>query len=240
MISLKGILESANWSDCEGHQVSCEVEKKSDDIFTALSNVKAMKIKEYLVKVKDEIKERHFWKGVRCEFLGTLLYVLFGCAAIVAWNPDNHDPNKIIRVSFSFGFIEFLLVSSLSHVSGAQFNPVITISMLCTKYITLFRATCYIFVQLIAGIISYAILYGLVPEYSRKHLAVNTIHQDISHGQAFGIEFLGTFVFVFSYFSSLRKKNEKLRPKALPCGFAIASAHLFAVRFNRIKLCLNV
>lgn len=220
--------------------MSCEVEKKSDDIFTALSNVKAMKIKEYLVKVKDEIKERHFWKGVRCEFLGTLLYVLFGCAAIVAWNPDNHDPNKIIRVSFSFGFIEFLLVSSLSHVSGAQFNPVITISMLCTKYITLFRATCYIFVQLIAGIISYAILYGLVPEYSRKHLAVNTIHQDISHGQAFGIEFLGTFVFVFSYFSSLRKKNEKLRPKALPCGFAIASAHLFAVRFNRIKLCLNV
>ncbi|XP_048756790.1 lens fiber major intrinsic protein-like isoform X2 [Ostrea edulis] len=188
-----------------------------------------MKIKEYLVKVKDEIKERHFWKGVRCEFLGTLLYVLFGCAAIVAWNPDNHDPNKIIRVSFSFGFIEFLLVSSLSHVSGAQFNPVITISMLCTKYITLFRATCYIFVQLIAGIISYAILYGLVPEYSRKHLAVNTIHQDISHGQAFGIEFLGTFVFVFSYFSSLRKKNEKLRPKALPCGFAIASAHLFAI-----------
>lgn len=187
-----------------------------------------MKLKEYLIKVKEEIKERHFWKSVRCEFLGTLLYVLFGCAATVTWNADNHDPHKIIRISLSFGFIEYILVSALSHASGSQFNPVITISLLCTKYITFFRATCYIFVQLIAGIISSAILYGLVPDYSRDEFGINIINSDVSRGQAFGIEFLGTFLFVFAYFSSLRKKNDKLIPKALPSGVSIASAHLFA------------
>ena len=192
----------------------------------------AMKPKEYFEVVKGEVRERHFWKSVRCEFLGTLLYVLFGCAATVTWNPDGHDPFKTPRVSASFGLVEFLLVSSLGHASGCQLNPALTVSLLCTRYITLFRTVCYLSVQLIAGLISSAILYGLVPEYSRHHLAVNEIGLGVTHAQAFGIEFLGTFIFVFSYFSSLRRKNEKVVPKALPCGVSITIAHLFAVRIN--------
>nr|XP_022344458.1 lens fiber major intrinsic protein-like [Crassostrea virginica]XP_022344459.1 lens fiber major intrinsic protein-like [Crassostrea virginica] len=188
-----------------------------------------MKPKEYFEVVKGEVRERHFWKSVRCEFLGTLLYVLFGCAATVTWNPDGHDPFKTPRVSASFGLVEFLLVSSLGHASGCQLNPALTVSLLCTRYITLFRTVCYLSVQLIAGLISSAILYGLVPEYSRHHLAVNEIGLGVTHAQAFGIEFLGTFIFVFSYFSSLRRKNEKLVPKALPCGVSITIAHLFAI-----------
>ncbi|XP_078337627.1 lens fiber major intrinsic protein-like isoform X2 [Crassostrea virginica] len=188
-----------------------------------------MKPKEYFEVVKGEVRERHFWKSVRCEFLGTLLYVLFGCAATVTWNPDGHDPFKTPRVSASFGLVEFLLVSSLGHASGCQLNPALTVSLLCTRYITLFRTVCHISVQLIAGLISSAILYGLVPEYSRHHLAVNEIGLGVTHAQAFGIEFLGTFIFVFSYFSSLRRKNEKLVPKALPCGVSITIAHLFAI-----------
>lgn len=194
-----------------------------------------MKLKEYFASVKGEIQERHFWKSVRCEFLGTLLYVLFGCAATVTWDRDKVDPNRILRISSSFGLIEFVLVSALSHASSSQFNPAVTLSLLCTKYITLFRATCYVFVQLVAALLSSAVLYGLVPEYSRQNLAVNEVNPGVSHAQAFGIEFLGTFIFVFSYFSSLRRKSEKLEPKALPCGVSIAAAHLFAVRFTHNK-----
>lgn len=194
-----------------------------------------MKLKEYFASVKGEIQERHFWKSVRCEFLGTLLYVLFGCAATVTWDRDKVDPNRILRISSSFGLIEFVLVSALSHASSSQFNPAVTLSLLCTKYITLFRATCYVFVQLVAALLSSAVLYGLVPEYTRQNLAVNEVNPGVSHAQAFGIEFLGTFIFVFSYFSSLRRKNEKLEPKALPCGVSIAAAHLFAVRFMHNK-----
>ncbi|XP_069113884.1 aquaporin-4-like [Argopecten irradians] len=194
-----------------------------------------MGFKEQWEKTKAEVQTKGFWKGVRCEFLGTLLYVVFGCGTTILKNhPIEADYyySYETKTAVSFGLSESVLVQSFGHGSGGHFNPSITIAMLCVRYITLVKALTYLLVQAIGAVVGAGILYGLTPSKYHGNLGVTEPHRDVDKGQAFGFEFLGTFMVVFTYFSTLELKRDVLVPKAFTCGLAVCLSHIFTIRYT--------
>jgi glycerol uptake facilitator-like aquaporin len=85
----------------------------------------------------------------------------------------------------------------------------------------------------LGGILGAGILYGLTPDSKRGNLGATVVNDlnEVSPAQAFGVEFLITFVFVLSFFSSRdNARNDLAGSYSLTVGLAVVVCQLFAVR----------
>lgn len=193
---------------------------------------------EKLLSVKEEIKSYQFWKAVRCEFLVTLLFVFIGCGSTTVW----HDklPTDDIKISLAFGLASATMVQCVGHISGAHINPAVTVAMLVTRNISVLRSILYIVAQCLGAIAGTGILYGVTPAAVQGRLGATVLNRDMGRGQAFGVEFMITFVVVFTYFANLEPKRADMGSRSLSVGLSVTLGHLFAVGIVVIRhfLCL--
>ena len=61
------------------------------------------------------------------EVLGTYFLIFAGCAAVVV-NLDNDKVVTLPGISIVWGLAVMVLVYSIGHISGAHFNPAVTIA----------------------------------------------------------------------------------------------------------------
>lgn len=185
-----------------------------------------MTLKDRLTALREELVCHKFWKAVRCEFLSTLLYVFIGCGSSIG---DRSSTERVLVVAFAFGLAEATFVQCVGHISGAHLNPAISIAMLVTRNISPIRATCYVFAQCVGAIAGAGILYGLTPSLHQGSLGVTRVMNNVQNGQAFGIEFMITFVVVFTFFANLEQKRTDMGSRSLSIGLSVTLGHLFAV-----------
>lgn len=186
-----------------------------------------MSIKNRLKALKEELSTFNFWKSVRCEFLISLIYVFLGCGALTHIREQSQD--TYLKVALTFGLAEATLMQCVGHISGAHLNPAITVSMLATGKIGLTRAVCYVLAQGIGGIAGAGILYGSTPGKYHGTLGVTYIKDGVLPAQAFAVEFMVTFVLVFTYFANLEPKRVDMGSRSLSVGLSVVLGHLFAV-----------
>ena len=91
------------------------------------------------------------------EFIGTLLLVFFITAAVSLYiaEPTRLNPNPFIDFSvigLVHVFVLFVLIQTLAVVSGAHFNPAVTVAMTALRLIKPPDAAIYVVVQLAGGI----------------------------------------------------------------------------------------
>src|SRR5437016_5998597 len=96
------------------------------------------------------------------EFVGTFALVFIGAGAVVilASLPANIG---VIGVALAHGLVLAIVVSSLGHISGAHFNPAVTVGIWVTGKIDAARASVYIMVQLVAAVAAAGLLRLLLP-----------------------------------------------------------------------------
>ena len=129
------------------------------------------------------------------EAIGTYCLVFFGPLAI-ALSVGSFSKNSVldiqdlIVIALAHGAAIGLMVYAFGHVSGAHFNPAVTISMLVTKRISIKEAIPYIASQLMGAIVAAASLKAIIPDLGSK---VNfgtqsgpsdLIHQSVASGFA--------------------------------------------------------
>ena len=203
-------------------------------LFHTATSGMIMSPSERLMSMKEEIRNFHFWKAVRCEFLVTLLYVFVGCGSTTVWPetlPDTEtSPPGDLKVALAFGLAVATLVQCVGHISGAHLNPAVTMAMLVTRNVTVLRAVCYIIAQCVGGIAGAGILYGVTPGVVHGRLGATKVHSEMGLGQAFGVEFMITFLVVFTVFANLEPKRMDMGSRSLAIGLAVILGHLFAVR----------
>ena len=91
------------------------------------------------------------------EFVGTLLLVFFITAAVSLYiaEPTRLNPNPFIDFSvigLVHVFLLFVLIQTLAVVSGAHFNPAVTVAMTALRQIKPPDAAIYVVVQLAGGV----------------------------------------------------------------------------------------
>ena len=95
------------------------------------------------------------------EVLGTFILVLGGCGTAVLATSANGLSVGTLGVSFAFGLTVVVGAFALGHVSGAHFNPAITLGLVAGKRFPAADAPAYIAAQVIGGLLAAATLYGI-------------------------------------------------------------------------------
>ncbi|MBS4197605.1 MIP family channel protein [Lederbergia citri] len=138
------------------------------------------------------------------EFLGTYFLIFAGAGAIII----NELTKSLthIGVAITFGLVIMVLIYTFGHISGAHFNPAVTIGFFTSGDIKKKEAIYYILTQLIGGTsasITLFILFGNV-----SSLGAN--FPKFSSSQAFILEFILTFFLMLIIFGcSVHGKAEK-------------------------------
>ena len=148
------------------------------------------------------------------EMIGTFALVFCGTGAIII-NEVSNGAVTHIGIAITFGLIILSMIYALGDISGAHFNPAVTIGFMIAKRINLSAAVPYVFSQLTGAILASATLYYLFPQSA-------TLGATIPAGtdlQSFVLEIILTFFLMFVILNVSTDAKEK----GITAGIAIAS-----------------
>ena len=91
-------------------------------------------------------------KSYMAEFIGTFALVFIGAGVVMLNGLTNGAILGITAIAFAHGLVLMSMIYALSHISGAHFNPAVTIAMLAVNRIKLMPAVLYIIAQLAGAV----------------------------------------------------------------------------------------
>ena len=166
--------------------------------------------------------ERTMAEKLTAEFVGTFALIFIGAGSIVAF--AGAQGLDIVSVALAHGLTIAVMVSAVGHISGAHFNPAVTIGALLTQKIKGSDAMGYLVAQFAGGIAGALLLKASLPEQftDAVNLATPSI-QGISNGQGVLIEAILTFFLVWVIFATYYDAEGAFgRIAGLAIGFTIA------------------
>ena len=140
------------------------------------------------------------YRACLAEFLGTFALVFFGTLAIATGG-------SITAVALTHGLVIAIMIYSVGHISGAHFNPAVTIAMLYRKTIDMQTGIAYMLTQLTAGVIAAIAHASLFPTGSKVNFGSNLPAPGVSDLNILILEILLTFFLVFVVFSTAVSKK---------------------------------
>jgi len=92
------------------------------------------------------------------EFVGTFALVFAGCGAIMV----DHQTHALghVGVAISFGLVIMVMIYAVGHISGAHFNPAVTLAFAVGRHFPPARVLAYWGAQFIGALTAAAILRG--------------------------------------------------------------------------------
>lgn len=106
-----------------------------------------------------EFKSKAFWRAVLAELVGMTLFIFLSISTAIG-NKNNSNPDQEVKVSLAFGLAIATLAQSLGHISGAHLNPAVTLGMLASCQISVFKAVMYITAQMLGSALASGVVYG--------------------------------------------------------------------------------
>jgi aquaporin Z len=168
---------------------------------------------------------------VAAEVIGTFVLVFFGCATAIMSGGD------YVATALAFGLTVLVGVYAFGRVSGAHFNPAVTVGAAIGGRLAWRQTPVYIASQLVGALLAGLTLYLLVQGFegydvSQDGLAQNSFGPDgtgYAWWAALVLEALMTAVFVWVILSVTDARNEHpaLAPAAI--GLALAMIHFASI-----------
>lgn len=97
------------------------------------------------------------WQEALVEAIGTFILVFAGTGAVMV-NQISKGAITHLGISFVFGAVVAALIYSLAHISGAHFNPAVTLAFGATGFFSKRKVLLYILAQLLGAIVASALL----------------------------------------------------------------------------------
>lgn len=96
------------------------------------------------------------------EAVGTFALVFAGCGAIITDN-QRDGALGVVGIGIVFGLVILVMIASLGHVSGAHFNPAVSISFWLTRHLPGRVAIVYVVAQAAGAILAALLLWVIWP-----------------------------------------------------------------------------
>jgi len=169
------------------------------------------------------------YKKLAAESLGTFILVFAGTGAIMI----NDIVNAIghVGIAMTFGFVIVALIYSFAHVSGAHFNPAVTIAFWTMGEFHRKNVIPYISAQVFGAILASICLYFLLNENFNSVSEVSYLGSTLPRGsesQAFGFEFILTFILMIVICSSAVHGKATKDFAGLAIGLTVGLESMFA------------
>lgn len=158
------------------------------------------------------------------------------------------------------GLVVASLVWCLGHIGGANLNPAVSIALLLTGESNIVRVIFYILFQMLGSTAAVFTLVSILPSHLTINsqnpvlpltssanstldepqveplrlltLGLTLVNENITPGQAFGVECIITFILIFCVFACIDNERSDLNGSfPLTIGLAVTVGCLFGVRF---------
>jgi MIP family channel proteins len=148
---------------------------------------------------------RSVWEQLIAEFLGALALVFIGAGSVVVLAPQMAGGTFILGVALAHALVLAVMVSNLGHISGAHFNPAVTIGVWVAGKIETGRAGLYIVAQLAGAAGGAGLLRVGLPRdlWEGTSLGLTQVNSAVGFtvGKAALLEAILTFFLVFTVFA---------------------------------------
>jgi aquaporin Z len=180
--------------------------------------------------------ERTMTERLVAEFVGAFALVFIGAGSVVMSTTFGADRTVALLVAaFAYGLAIAVMVSAVGHVSGAHFNPAVTIGAWITQKIKSSDALGYILAQLAGGTVGALLLRACLPSQVVKQAkyGVPEVVRGLSNGQGVLIEAILTFFLVWVIFATAIDPDGAFGKIAgLAIGFTITMGILMGGNFT--------
>lgn len=109
------------------------------------------------VDIKKTWQIATYSRELLAEFIGTFTLVFAGTGAVIVNNLSNGAITHL-GISFVFGAVVAALIYSLGHISGAHFNPAVTLAFYSSGFFRRSRVIPYIMAQVLGAIAASVLL----------------------------------------------------------------------------------
>lgn len=167
------------------------------------------------------------WQKLLAEFLGTFLFVFFAAGSVCVdqgLRSAGQPGLGLIGIALVRGMAFAILVCALAHVSGAHFNPAITIGFWVTRKLGSFQAIFYGIAQILGALLAAYSVTRFVPGdvWGPVFLGAPSLAANFSRTQGILLEALLTFFLVFIFFGTAAEtKDSAARFGGFAAGLAI-------------------
>ena len=171
-------------------------------------------------------------KKYLCEFVGTLVLVLFGCGTAAIGGAEELISN--VGVALAFGLAIVAMAYAIGGISGCHVNPAVSLAMLINKKITVKEFCFYVIAQILGAFAGIGLLLVLKHNagLDTSILGANG-YGDLSGvnlglGGALTAEIILTFVFVLTILGvTADKKHEAIA--GLVIGLTLTFVHILGI-----------
>lgn len=150
------------------------------------------------------------------ELIGTFALVTAGCGAIMV----NAQTGALthVGIALTFGLIITVMIAATGHLSGAHFNPAVTIAFAVTRHFPWREVIYYVVAQFLGAVLGALTLRVLIGSDAN----LGTTLPSGTVWQSFGLEVLLTAVLMFVIISVATDTKAVGTPAALAIGFTVA------------------
>ncbi|KAK7247212.1 hypothetical protein RIF29_42089 [Crotalaria pallida] len=164
-----------------------------------------------------------FLQKLVAEVLGTYFLIFAGCFSVVV-NKNNDNVVTLPGISIVWGLAVMVLVYSVGHISGAHFNPAVTIAFATTGRFPWKQVPAYVSAHVLGSTLASGTLRLIF--MGKEDQFAGTLPQG-SNLQAFVVEFIITFYLMF-IISGVATDNRAIGELA---GIAVGATVLLNVIF---------
>lgn len=162
-------------------------------------------------------------KSAVAEFLGTFALIFIGAGSIVA--ATQGGGNGLVAIALAHGLVLFIMISNLGHISGAHFNPAISVALWVTGKLPSTTTVVYIVAQILGGVAGAFLLKFLIPAemYTAAGGGGAAVMDGLAVGKAVLIEAVATFFLVLAVFgTAIDDRGPWNKTAGLTIGLVIA------------------
>jgi aquaporin NIP len=157
------------------------------------------------------------------EIIGTFTMLFCGTGAIII-NQETNGSITHLGIAITFGLVVMAMIHSLGSISGAHFNPAVTIAFAVAKKFEVKEVLPYIISQLIGALLASATLRLLFP----KNIFLGATMPINNDFQAFVLEFIITFILMFVIVNVAHGSKEQGLFAGISIGATVLLLALFA------------
>ena len=130
-------------------------------------------------------------RKLAAEFIGTFTMIVVGCGAI---SVEVSQPGVIghVGISMIFGLVVGAMIYATGHISGAHFNPAVTLGFASTDRFPWKQVPAYVLAQCAAALVAMALLKWILPEHVSGATGTS-----LALSKAFFVEVMLTFFLMF-------------------------------------------
>lgn len=165
------------------------------------------------------------WASALAEGIGTFGLVFAGCGAIMI-DAESHGQITHVGVGLVFGLIITVMIYAFGHISGAHFNPAVTLAFVLTRHFPLRRLWIYWSAQFVGATLAAFFLRILLGDVA--HLGTTLPTGNGGAWQSFTLETLLTFFLMMVIMAMATDTRAVGQAAALAIGATVALEALFA------------